>query len=130
MVQLVFVPVDSKGGPRSTDERHAIRSHCMIGKNKRPDSRRSRQALKKQQLAARLPFSQEQDLDSSIRGDKEQSEANIIDPHSLDGRAILAMTACIHVLSMGRMPSDLELLGLPQQSYMSRCKELIYKCKF
>lgn len=42
MLQFAFVNIDgSSGKPRATNGKTLVRSHCMRGKNKREDSRRS-----------------------------------------------------------------------------------------
>ncbi|KXJ86023.1 hypothetical protein Micbo1qcDRAFT_168844, partial [Microdochium bolleyi] len=70
MQQLVFVPTDGAARISSEEQRQLIRRHCMQGKNKRPDSRRSkREAARKAASGAARPVSAPGPVDVGRAGD-------------------------------------------------------------
>lgn len=115
---FTFISVGSDGLPQSA-ERSLVRSHCMRGRNKREDSRRSRQARRREARRFQSPAACAQDL---------APEPGVA-AHTEESVATSALVECAHVLSLTVFSPDLmlaELAGSPGRGD----RELLYKCIF
>ena len=117
--KFVFVQADDLGKPKATD-RSVIRSHCMRGRNKRADSRRSLREARQRQTA------QASSGASELIHAKSRWWSDDLEKPSLDD--VESLTAIAWLPSLHAPVSDIGLIKFVEAPN-GYTRELLHKCK-
>lgn len=124
-MEFSFIPIDETGSIAATD-RKAVRSRCMQGVNRRKDSRRSRQAHRRQLGLAKAPACRKMPEAEGLRscGASSAEEA-----HLPIGQTMQGVTASGQVLGPPASLPDAFTVSLACCEDI-HTRELLWKCKY